>query len=78
MKIIVSLDKETLRKVRIIAAGRGISIHELLAELIEGLVDEDTIYERPKSEALALLEKGLHMGGTIRTRRDDPHRRPSV
>jgi hypothetical protein len=51
----------------------GSSISGLLAEQIELLVGEDEAYERAQRRALALMDKGFHMGGVIRATRDEWH-----
>ncbi len=73
--ITVSLSAKTLRKAKILAARRGSSISGLLAEQIEVLVGEDEAYERAERQALALLDQGLHLGGVIRSSRDEWHER---
>jgi hypothetical protein len=71
----VSLPQQTIRKAKILAARRGSSISGLLAEQIELLVGEDEAYERAHRQALALMDKGFHMGGVIRATRDEWHER---
>ena len=71
----VSLPQQTIRKAKILAARRGSSISGLLAEQIELLVGEDEAYEQAQRKALALMEKGFHMGGKIRATRDEWHER---
>jgi hypothetical protein len=71
----VSLPQHTIRKAKILAARRGSSISGLLAEQIELLVGEDEAYERAQRQALALMDKGFHMGGVIRATRDEWHER---
>jgi hypothetical protein len=71
----VSLPQQTIRKAKILAARRGSSISGLLAEQIELLVGEDEAYERAHRQALALMEKGFHMGGKILATRDEWHER---
>jgi hypothetical protein len=73
--VTLSLDKQTVRKARILAAKRGTSISGLLAGQIELLVGEEEAYERAEREALALLDQGFHLGGVIRARRDELHER---
>lgn len=73
--ITVSLDRQVLRKAKILAARRETSISRLVAEEIESLVGEDEAYELAQRQALALLDKGFHMGGTIRASRDELHER---
>lgn len=71
----ISLDRETIQKARIIAARQLTSISGLVARQIETLVGEEEAYEKAKKRALALLDKGFHLGGTIRASRDELHER---
>ena len=73
--VTISLDRQTLRKAKIIAAKQGTSISGLLAEQIEVLVGEEEAYEHAERQALALLEQGFHMGGVIHASRDELHER---
>ncbi len=73
--VTVSLSRQTLQKVRVLAARRATSISGLLAEQIETLVGEEEAYERAQRQALALLDRGFHLGGVIRARRDELHER---
>lgn len=73
--VTVNLDKQTVLKAKILAARRGTSISALLGEQIEMLVDRDEAYERAKAQALALLDKGFHLGGKRVTDRADLHER---
>jgi hypothetical protein len=71
----VSLPQHTIRKAKILAARRGSSISGLLAEQIEILVGEEEAYERAERQATALLDQGFHLGGVIRSSRDELHER---
>lgn len=73
--VTVSLNRQTLRKAKILAARRGSSISGLLAEQIEVLVGEEEAYERAERQATALLDQGFHLGGVIRASRDEWHER---
>lgn len=73
--VTISLTRETLRKARILAARRETSISGLLSQQIENLVGEEEAYERAERQALALLDKGFHLGGEIRATRDELHER---
>lgn len=59
----VRLDRDTIRRARILAARRETSISGLLAEQIAALAEQEQSYERAKRLALKLLEQGFHMGG---------------
>ena len=71
--VTVSLTPQTIRKAKILAAKRSTSISGLLAEQIDALIGEDEAWEQAERSALALLEKGFHMGGTITAGRDELH-----
>ncbi len=62
-------------KAKVIAARRGTSISALLSEQIEALVDRDEAYERAKAQAIALLDKGFHLGAKRVTNRAELHER---
>lgn len=71
----ISLDREAIRKARIVAARRSTSISGLLARQIEILIGEEEAYERAERQAMTLLDQGFHLGGEIRASRDDLHER---
>jgi hypothetical protein len=71
----ISLDRQTIRKAKIVAARRSTSISGLLARQIEILVGEEEAYERAERQAISLLEQGFHLGGVIRASRDELHER---
>jgi uncharacterized protein DUF6364 len=73
--VTLSLERQTLRKAKILAAKRGTSISGLLARQIEVLVGDEEEYEHAERQALALLDQGFHMGGVIRASRDELHER---
>ncbi|MCO6439707.1 MAG: ribbon-helix-helix protein, CopG family [Nitrococcus mobilis] len=69
--ITLSLDKELLKKLRVIAARRSTSVSQLLADELVDLVEKS---EQSKRHALAMLDAGFHFGGR-RVSRDDLHER---
>jgi hypothetical protein len=71
----ISLDRQTIRMAKILAARRSTSISGLLARQIEILVGEEEAYERAERQAMLLLEQGFHLGGVIRASRDELHER---
>lgn len=60
--ITLSLPKELLRRVKIIAVSRGQSVSGLLARMLEDLVRQEDSYGRAREEHLALLEEGWDLG----------------
>lgn len=73
--ITLSLPKDTLLKVKILAVRRGTSVSGLLASELERLVVEDEAYERARQRASTRLEQVSDLGtnGQITTSRDDLH-----
>jgi hypothetical protein len=72
--ITLKLDKELLREARILAAEEGTSISALLAAKLEEAVHKRRDYARAKKRALAILHKGLDLGGHPLSR-DELHER---
>jgi hypothetical protein len=73
--VTISLDRQTIRKAKIVAARRDTSISGLLAQQIEILVGEEEAYEHAERQALALLDEGFHLGGTAPVSREELHER---
>lgn len=71
----ITLDKQTIRKAKVLAARKSSSISGLVARQIEMLVGEDEAYERAERRAIALLDEGFHMGGLKPISRDELHER---
>jgi hypothetical protein len=73
--VTISLSPQIIQKAKVLAARRSTSISGLLAEQIESLVGTEEAYQRSERVALALLEKGFHLGGVITAGRDELHER---
>ena len=73
--VTISLDRQTIRKAKIVAARRDTSISGLLAQQIEILVGEEEAYERAERQAVALLDEGFHLGGGAPASREALHER---
>ena len=69
----ISLDRETMRKAKILAAKHSSSISNLVKGQIEILVAKEDAYKKAMQDALALLEQGFDLGGEIRASRDNLH-----
>ncbi len=67
----LQLDRDTIRKARVLAAKRSTSISRLVAAEIDRLVREDDAYERAKGEALPELERGFDLGSEGRLAKRD-------
>ena len=73
--ITLSLDKDLIKKSKIIAAQRETSVSKMLSDELERLVKSSEKYESAKRKALDNLEKGFHFGGKIMVSREALHAR---
>ena len=73
--ITISLDKDLIRKVRVLAAQRETSMSRMLGDELARAVEEAEGYEQAKRRALAGLATGFHLGGKIRATREQWHAR---
>lgn len=74
----VSLDRETIRKAKVLAARNDTSLSQFVASTIEHLLGQDEAYAAARRRALIALEQGFPLGGEIRGSRDDWHDRPNL
>jgi capsule polysaccharide export protein KpsE/RkpR len=61
--ITLSLEKELLQQIKILAAQKSTSISALLTAELERLVKKDDAYQQAMEQALASMEKGYDFGG---------------
>ena len=73
--ITLSLDKELIRKSKILAAQRETSVSKMLSDELEGLVRRYQQYQSAKRKAMADLKKGFHFGGAVTASRESLHER---
>lgn len=75
--ITLSLPKDVLRKVKILAVQRGTSISRLLTNELEKLVSQEELYAQAMQRHMQLMEKGIDLGtqGQIHVSRDELHER---
>jgi len=73
--ITLSLDREIIKKAKVLAAKKEASVTKLLAEQLTRIVSEDDQYGFSKRRALARLRKGFHLGGRILAKREELHER---
>ena len=71
----VSLDAATIRKAKILAAGRNTSVTKLLTGYVEEMIAEEEKFDAAKRTALSYLEKGFQLGGEVRATREEWHER---
>ena len=73
--VTVRLNRQTIRKAKILAARRSTSLSELVAGRIEIIFGEEESYERLERQTRKLLKRGFHLGGGARVGRDELHER---
>jgi len=73
--ITLKLDRELLRRAKVIAAERDTSVSALVAEQLEKAVRERDGYEQAKRRALVTLKKGFDLGYKPPASRDELHDR---
>jgi hypothetical protein len=71
--VTLALDKELLKKVKVLAAKKDTSITKLLTKQLVRIVSEEDHYESSKKRALTRLRKGYHLGGRILAQREELH-----
>jgi hypothetical protein len=73
--ITLSLEEDLLKKAKLVAAKKDMSVSGLLAEQLSRVIMEEDQYETSRRRALARLKKGLHLGGRILATREQLHER---
>lgn len=68
--ITLSIEKDILKRGRVIAAHRETSISKMLSDTLKRIVDKEEQYEASKRRARQYLKKGFHLGGEIRGERE--------
>ena len=69
--ITLSVDKDLIKKGKVIAAQKDTSVSKMLSEHLKDLVEDNEQYETAKRSALQTLKKGYHLGGEITWKRED-------
>ena len=75
--ITLSIPKETLQKVKVIAAQQGISISGLMTRTLEDIVSKEEGFQAARRRHLKLLESeiSLETNGNLSWTRDQLHER---
>ena len=72
------IDGALLKSALAVAARRGLSVSEMLAEELRALVSGDREYESARRRAAAMLDDGISLGGVRVTDRGALHERHRV
>lgn len=73
--ITLSIEKELIKKGKILAARKGISVSKMMIDFLKEIVNKDDRYEAAKRNAMNILNKKFHLGGRINWKREDLHER---
>jgi hypothetical protein len=73
--VTLSVEKEIIKKGKVVAARRDTSISRMLAELLKSMVENEESYEAAKRSAAQFLRKGFRLGGDITWKREDLYER---
>jgi hypothetical protein len=75
--ITLSVPKDVLLKVKLVAVKRQTSVSGLLTQMLEKLVQQEDAYARARQRHLQRLEQDIDLGtrGQILTQRDELHER---
>lgn len=75
--ITLSIPKNVLRKAKILAVRKNISLSGLLTQTLSDLVAHQEAYEQARQRNLTLLKRGLDLGtqGQAAWKREDLHER---
>jgi hypothetical protein len=69
--VTLSIEKDILKKGRVIAARRETSISRMISGVLKDIVENDDRYEAAKRNALQLLKRGIRLGGKITWKREE-------
>jgi hypothetical protein len=68
--ITLSLEKDLIKKGKIIASKRETSLSRLLSDFLKQIINEEEFYELSKRKAIKMLDRGFHFGGKICSREE--------
>jgi hypothetical protein len=71
----MSLDQQTIRRAKILAARQATSIRGLAGRQIGVPSEEGPAYDRSERQAAPRLDKGFHLGGAVRVDGHEIHER---
>jgi len=73
--ITLSINKDLIRKAKILAAQKQTSISGMLSQELQKIIDDSEEYELFKRKALININQGFHSGGKITVSREELHER---
>jgi len=76
--ITLTLDEDTLREARVLAAQRGLSVSAFLRRELAELVDRERGYNKARDAALRRMRRAHSLGGGRLPSRDELHDRAKL
>jgi len=76
--ITLTLDEETVREARVLAAQRGLSVSAFLRVELAGLVERQRGYAKARDSAMSRLRRGHVLGGGKLPSREELHDRAKL
>ena len=73
--ITLSINKDLIKKAKILAAQKQTSISGMLSQELQKILDDSEKYEFFKRKGLININKGFHLGGKITVSRQELHER---
>jgi hypothetical protein len=73
--ITLSLEKDLIKRGKVIASKKETSLSRLLSDFLEKIIIEEDCFELSKRKALNILNKGYHLGEKITSSRKELHER---
>jgi hypothetical protein len=75
--VTLAIPKDVLRKAKILAVQKNISLSGLLTQTLADLVAHQEAYEQARRHNLALLKRGFNLGtqGQVNWKREELHER---
>jgi len=73
--ITLSINKDLIRKAKILAAKNQTSISGMLSQELQNILEDSEEYELFKRKALTNINQGFHLGGKITISRQELHER---
>lgn len=73
--ITLSIEKEIIKKGKILAAQKDTSISRMLSDHLRGIIEHEDRYTTAKRSAIQMMRKGFSLGGRITWKREDLYER---
>jgi hypothetical protein len=74
----LTLDEETLREARVLAAQRGLSVSAFLRQELAALVERQRGYSKARESAVRRLQRGRSLGAGKLPSREELHDRAKL